>query len=60
MEKRGTQRWLAHILNADQGEVSKWVRRVRTPEEDGPRIVKLSGGKVSLEELVRTSHDAAP
>lgn len=50
---RGTQGWLAARLGCEQSLVSKWVRRVSTPVQDAERIVKLSGGKVTLAELER-------
>lgn len=50
---RGTQAWLAEKLGVDPGLVSKWVRRVSEPVTHGPRIVRLSGGKVTPEELRR-------
>lgn len=50
---RGTQDWLALKLGVDQGQVSKWVSRKSTPESYAARIVKLSGGKVTLAELAR-------
>lgn len=50
---RGTQDWLASKLDVDQGLVSKWVRRVSTPERYGTKIVRLSGGNVTLPELMR-------
>lgn len=49
----GTQEWLALRLGVDQGLVSKWVRRVTTPERYGTKIVRLSKGKVTLPELMR-------
>lgn len=52
---RGTQAWLARTLGVDQGLVSKWVRRVRTPVQHGAAIVRLSGGKVTEAELRRIS-----
>jgi DNA-binding transcriptional regulator YdaS (Cro superfamily) len=51
--RRGTQDWLASKLGVDQGLVSKWVRRVTTPERYGTRIARLSKGKVTLPELMR-------
>lgn len=51
--RRGTQDWLASKLGVDQGLVSKWVRRASEPVTHGPRIVRLSGGKVTLVELRR-------
>lgn len=50
---RGTQSWLAARLGCEQALVSKWVRRVTTPEMYAERIIRLSGGKVTLEELKR-------
>ena len=55
--RRGTQEWLAHRLGVDQGLVSKWVRRVTTPERYGTKIIRLSGGKVTLSELRRVAPD---
>lgn len=52
---RGTQEWLAQTLGCDQGLVSKWVRRVTTPEIYGAAIVRLSRGKVTLPELMRVA-----
>jgi DNA-binding transcriptional regulator YdaS (Cro superfamily) len=53
--RRGTQDWLAARLGVDQGLVSKWVRRVTTPERYGTKIVRLSKGKVTLPELMRVA-----
>jgi DNA-binding transcriptional regulator YdaS (Cro superfamily) len=53
--EKGTQEWLALQLGVDQGLVSRWVKRKTTPETYGPRIVKLSRGKVTLAELERLS-----
>jgi hypothetical protein len=50
---RGTQDWLALKLGVDQGQVSKWVRRISAPTTYAARIVRLSGGKVTLGELER-------
>jgi hypothetical protein len=52
---RGTQEWLAHRLDCEQALVSKWVRRVTTPERYGTKIVRLSKGKVTLPELMRVA-----
>lgn len=52
---RGTQDWLALKLGVDQGQVSKWVSRKSTPESYAARIVKLSGGRVTLAELERVA-----
>lgn len=52
-QKCGTQDWLAARLGVDQGQVSKWVRRVSAPTTYAARIVRLSGGKVTLAELER-------
>lgn len=52
---RGTQEWLAAKLGCQQSLVSKWVRRVITPEEYGARIVRLSGQKVTLPELEKAA-----
>lgn len=51
----GTQEWLADKLDCQQALVSKWVRRVATPERYGTRIVRLSRGKVTLPELMRVT-----
>lgn len=53
----GTQDWLALRLGVDQGLVSKWVRRVTTPERYGTKIVRISKGKVTLPELMRVAPD---
>lgn len=53
---RGTQQWLADLLRLGPGGqslVRKWLERVSEPVTHGPRIVRLSGGKVTLEELRR-------
>jgi hypothetical protein len=51
--RRGTQEWLARKLMADQGLVSRWVRRLVTPKYHGAAIVRLSRGKVTMAELER-------
>jgi DNA-binding transcriptional regulator YdaS (Cro superfamily) len=59
LPRRGTQEWLAARLGVDQGLVSKWVRRVTTPERYGTKIVRLSKGKVTLAELMRVAPSPA-
>lgn len=52
-QRRGTQDWLAARLGVDQGQVSKWVRRVSRPTCYVEAIVRLSRGAVTRAELER-------